>query len=99
MSQTSVLFLLLVLLILFLAWTPSSTAIKEVEIKNDGTVPDGGGDVTASITDSFSVAINNRMEEKMTVYWYDAKKVDRQQTYTYDAIHTYTYISRCCVCS
>ncbi len=75
MSQTSILFLLLLLLILFLAWTPSSIAIKEVEIKNDGTIPDGGGDVTASIADSFSVAINNRMEEKMTIYWYDAKKV------------------------
>ena len=75
MSQTSILFLLLLLLILFLAWTPSSIAIKEVEIKTDGTIPDGGGDVTASIADSFSVAINNRMEEKMTIYWYDAKKV------------------------
>ena len=77
LSKTSILFLLLVLLILFLAWTPSSTAIKEVEIKNDGTVPDGGGDVSASVSDSFKIAVNNRMDEKMTVYWYDAKKVSK----------------------
>ena len=80
LSKTSILFLLLVLLILFLAWTPSSTAIKEVEIKNDGTVPDGGGDVSASVSDSFKIAVNNRMDEKMTVYWYDAKKVSKHSS-------------------
>ena len=67
--------LLLLLLLLFLAWTPPSIAIREVEIKNDGMTPDGGGDVSASITDSFSVAINNKLDEKITIYWYDSKKV------------------------
>ena len=67
--------LLLLLLLLFLAWTPPSIAISEVEIKNDGMIPDGGGDVSASITDSFSVAINNKVDEKITIYWYDSKKV------------------------
>ena len=71
----SVHILLLLLLLLFLAWTPPSIAIREVEIKNDGMIPDGGGDVSASITDSFSVAINNKLDEKITIYWYDSMKV------------------------
>ena len=67
-------------LVLFLVWVPSSTSIEEVEVKNDGTVPDGGGDVSASVSDSFRISVNNRMDEKMTVYWYDAKKVSKHSS-------------------